>query len=213
MKLNTQKYTFVTALHGNETMPTQALSSKNIPQVIGNPLAIEKNQRFIDMDLNKSFGESGNSYEEKRAKEILTQIPKDSLVVDFHTTSSTTPPFAIVVDLDLVPFAQTLGLKHIVYMKHNIKSGHALINHRNGVSIEAGTHDTKEAFDETLKTISNITKNKKNKATLYEVFDIITTPGEYQNFTLYKNDFYPVLAGEKAYDFYGLKAKKIGDLN
>jgi hypothetical protein len=204
-----QNLKFVTALHGDEFMPVLALASQNIPQIVANVQALALNKRLIDIDMNKSFNTEGDNYEAKRSKEVLKQISSSDLVIDFHSTSAPTDAFAIVTDLAMVGFASTFGLKHIVYMKHNIKAGHALIDHCNGVSVETGIHGTKESFENTLKIINNARLGKTFSHTLYEVDGTITEPGEYKNFELYNNDFYPVLAGEKSYDFYALRAKKI----
>lgn len=200
---------FVTGLHGDENIPIFALASKNIPQVIGNPEALCLGKRFLDQDLNKSFGTSGNSYEERRAKEILELIPENKTVVDFHTTSAITDPFVIVVDPALIPFAKTLGLKHVVYMKMSIKAGHALINYRSGVSVEAGNHNSFETFDNVIKIMKELKLHKEPDCLVYEVYAKIEEEGSYQNFVKHPSGFYPVLAGEKAYDFPGLKAKPI----
>src|SRR5690349_6539242 len=127
---------FITALHGDETVPVTELQSKNIPQIIANPEAISLHKRFIDMDMNKAFGTDGDTTDELRAKEILEALQKGTpdWVIDFHTTSAPTDPFAIIVDPKMLPQAQSSGIKHVVYMKHIIKAGHALINYYPGVS-------------------------------------------------------------------------------
>ena len=76
---------FVTGIHGNEQVPVFCLLKKNVPQIIGNIKALTKGLRYIDKDLNASFGLTGKSYEIIRASEILRKIPKDEIVVDFHT--------------------------------------------------------------------------------------------------------------------------------
>jgi len=204
---------FVTAVHGNETMPTLALASEGIEQIVGNPAAVAKGVRFIEKDLNASFGAGGNTIEEKRATELDSILDKKRLVIDMHTFSCVSEPFAIVVDLDMIPLASSLGVKHVVYMKHNIKGGHSLINYRQGVSIEVGGHKDSESFEMTKKVLKKLMKDgiKPDKVKLYEVFGRIEEKGEYTNFEE-KNGFIPVLYGERAYDsagFYGLKAREI----
>ncbi len=207
---NMNKITLVTALHGNESIPVFALASQNIEQVVANPKALSVNKRFLQHDMNKSFATGGSTYEEVRAGEILNQIPENNVVLDLHTMSAVSDPFAIIVDKKMIEFASTLGLKHIVYMKHNIKKGHALINLRDGVSVEVGQHESFEAFENTLKIVKNANESVvDNNVQVYEVYDIITKPGNYQNFIDHSEGFVPVLAGEKAYEFYGLKAQKI----
>ena len=206
-----KKILFITGLHGDEQIPVFALATKGISQVVANPKALSLEKRFINNDLNSSFGIKSRGYESKRAKEILNIIPKKSIVIDLHTFSADSDPFVVIVDKRMVALARQTGLKHIVLMEHNIKKGNALINHRNGISVEVGKHKDYKSFLTTLKVIDNIksgvTKNKD--VTLYSVFGIIEKKGKYTNFKQHKDGFIPVLAGEKAYGFYGLKAKKI----
>ena len=200
---------YTTAIHGNEPIPVFSLASIGVNQLICNYQALSQNQRYLKKDMNQSFGTRGNTLEELRAKEILKLIPKSEIVVDLHTMSAKSEPFAIVVDLKMVPLAATTGLKHIVYMSHNIKSGHSLIDHRNGISIEVGNHLDQQSF-ETTKNIYNNIKNKiKGSFTLYEVYGVINKNGKYQNFKMHSSGFIPVLAGETAYNILGLKAKII----
>jgi len=203
-----QNVVFVAGIHGNEQMPVKALSENNIQFILGNPKAYEQAIRFIEDDLNSIFGINNNTYESRRALEVLKEIESSDLVVDFHTTSATTEPFAIVVDEKMISFAEKTGLKYVVIMKHNIKEGHALINYRNGISVEVGNHNDKNTYQTTLQIIENIRAGKKHPAQAYEVYDKITEPGDYINFQKHTGGFIPILAGEASYDFYGLKARK-----
>lgn len=209
MNLKGRKIIFVAGLHGNEKMPVKALKENNISFVLGNPRALKKSARFIDCDLNSSFGLRNKSYEAKRAKEILKEIGKNDLTVDFHTTTATTAPFVIITDKKMLSLAAKTGLSKVVLMKHNIKRRRALIDYRNGISIEMGNHKSKKNYSLTLKIARNILSGKKYPVKLFEVYGKITEPGHYHNFKKHSGGFIPVLAGEKAYDFYGLKARLI----
>ncbi len=113
----------------------------------------------------------------------------------------------------MLEVAETLGVKYVVYMRHNIKNGHALIDHYPGVSVEAGTHDTELAFKNTLAIAESALANQKHQVKLFEVYDTIKTPGDYTNFKQHKDGFVPVLAGEVSYDFFGLMAKRVKSFN
>ena len=92
-------FTFVTCIHGNEVKPLLALHSLNIPFLVGNPKAVELGTRFVDVDLNASFGRTGGDYEARRATDLLQQIPDHTTVIDFHTYSTnTSEPFVIIRD-------------------------------------------------------------------------------------------------------------------
>lgn len=204
---------FVTAVHGNEYMPTLALASIGEPQIVANPRALARGVRFTEHDLNASFGTGGVAYEEKRARELDKVMEKGGLVVDFHSFSIKSEPFAIVVDLAMIPLAASLGVRHVVYMKHNIKGGHALIDHHKGVSVEVGQHSDPKSFDMTLEIVKRLSKDgiKPAKVKIYEVYGRIEEKGKYVNFKE-KNGIIPILYGERAYDglgFYGLAATEI----
>lgn len=204
-----QNIIHVTGIHGNEIAPILAHLEKKKEQMIGNVEALLQNKRLIEKDLNQAFGINDGSIESLRAKELLSMIDEKDFVVDFHTTSSASPAFAIIVDLAMLPLARRLGLAKVVYMKHNIKKGHSLLNYRNGVALEAGLHGSKDAFDTTLRVIEHLESGKLADIELYEVYGKIDKAGEYENFVLHEDGFYPVLAGEKAYDFPGLKARRL----
>ena len=206
-------FQYITAVHGDEYQPVLALASQNKAQLVANPRALSRKIRFIDSDLNASFGLRGSSYERRRASEVLKQLDKKKLIVDFHTFSCVSAPFVVIVDLEMLPLAASLGIPRVVYMQHNIKKGHALINYRSGVSVEVGKHDDRRSFVRTLQIINRLETYdiKPRPIRLYEVFGTINKPGKYVNFKQNKK-FTPVLTGEKAYEIngcYGLRAREI----
>lgn len=215
--MKSEKYRYVTALHGNEPKPTQGLATLGVDQIVANPRALVYRVRYIEKDMNASFGTAGITYEEIRAREVLAALSSkgEGIVIDMHTFSCDSPPFAIVVDEQLIPLAASLGITHVVYMKHNIKSGHALINHVSGISVELGKHDDLESFLRAQELVRRLENGilMPNEASIYEVFGRITEMGEFHNFEP-SSEFVPVLYGEKAYfdqGFYGLMARKIAE--
>lgn len=205
-------YTFVTALHGNEVFPSLALASEGVPQFIGNPSAVAQIQRFLEQDLNAAFGALGETLEERRARELLQLIPENQLVVDFHTFLGQSPPFCILVDIQQLDLAKKTGISRAVLMTHNIKGGHALINHRAGISIEVGSHQDPASFRQTLEVINQLAlkTHPEFPLSVFEVYDTIKEPGTYQNFILFSGEdesFYPILSGQNSYAHYGLKAR------
>ncbi len=206
------KFSFVTALHGNERQPVLALASLGVPQFVANPTALQRNLRLVDKDMNASFGTEGNSLEERAARKLLAALPPDRPVVDLHSFSAQSPPFAILVDLAQLPLAETTGLTRVVFMRHSIKSGHALIDFRPGISVECGQHADPKTFRTAQRVIKSVEKGIRKPIKLFEVYGRIEKPGNYRNFQLFDDDeesFYPVLAGENAYNFPGLKARKL----
>ena len=209
MEFNGRTVRIVAGQHGNERGPVRALEAYGIDFELGNPKAYEKNVRFIDQDLNASYNVDENTHESARAEEILGCISPDDVVLDFHTTSAKGPPFAILTDAAMIPLAERTGVRYAVLMTHNIKNGHALINVRDGISVEISGYDTQSSFDNTLLITDHLKSGKRTQLELYEVFERITEPGDYENFVACADGTIPVLVGEESYDFIGLRARKV----
>ncbi|MGS2725735.1 succinylglutamate desuccinylase/aspartoacylase family protein [Psychroserpens sp. BH13MA-6] len=169
---------FFAGLHGNETAGVFALEAtlKTLnPEIIngtiygvsGNLKALEKNQRYLDVDLNrlwtKSQLEARQSHSELNSEEIerndVFQVLKAIIAsnsgpfyfIDFHTTSSKTLPFITINDAlinrkfsKLFPVPIVLGIEE--YLNGPLLS---YINELGYVSLgfESGQHDEKEAVD------------------------------------------------------------------
>ncbi|MDQ1299498.1 MAG: hypothetical protein QG636_166 [Patescibacteria group bacterium] len=209
MDFNGRAVRIVAGQHGNEKGPVRALISRGCDFILGNPEAGERNVRYIDQDLNASYGVDTGTFESKRSQKILDLISPEDVVIDFHTTSAKGPPFAILTDKVMLPLAERTGLAHAVLMTHNIKKGHALINVRDGIAVEISGYDTQESFDTSLSVLDALASRRSSPLTLYEVYGLITEPGVYENFVECEDGFYPVLVGEESYDFIGLKARRI----
>lgn len=66
---------------------------------IANPDAVELDARFIDVDLNRCFGEllgagSGSSLEQRRARELADHLCGLDVLLDLHATNKPSEPFA-----------------------------------------------------------------------------------------------------------------------
>ena len=94
-------------VHGNEKAGVLAVekSIANIDIqrgvvyfVFANPRAIEQNSRFIEKNLNRCFfaDQSGETYEEKRAVELMAVLDECDALLDIHASNNKeTIPFAI----------------------------------------------------------------------------------------------------------------------
>ena len=106
--MNKQRMLIVSGTHGNEINPIYAAHeinsfetpntvNKTVKYILGNPEAVSKGQRYIDIDLNRSFRfdesqSSNNHYEVKRAHQLFEEYgPKSSspfqVAIDLHTTT------------------------------------------------------------------------------------------------------------------------------
>ncbi len=121
--------------HGNELIGVYAIktfaaqpdlvqrSSFQTLTVLGNPEAIAANRRYIDHDLNRSFGNSaqlgGTGYELQRAADLREQFgprgqqPVD-FVIDLHSTTSNAGVMLILDSLS----GFTLGLAAYISRVH-----------------------------------------------------------------------------------------------
>ena len=97
--------------HGNELLGSNLLAYmlakrskllENMEFIIANPRAYAKNVRYIESDLNRSYGLGLDTYESQRAKVIEERIRllKPELVLDFHTTTAEQPDILITADKD-----------------------------------------------------------------------------------------------------------------
>ena len=99
----------IISTHGNELLGPNLLAYmlakrskllENIELIIANPRAYAKNVRYIESDLNRSYGLGLDTYESQRAKVIEERIRllKPELVLDFHTTTAEQPDILITAD-------------------------------------------------------------------------------------------------------------------
>ena len=101
----------IISTHGNELLGPNVLAYmlakrskllEDIEFIIANPRAYAKNVRYIESDLNRSYGLGLDTYESQRAKVIEERIRllKPGLVLDFHTTTAEQPDILITADKD-----------------------------------------------------------------------------------------------------------------
>ena len=109
--MTVQRILIVSGTHGNEINPIWAVKQFNKEEnslnhgieyeyIIGNPVAYEKGCRYIDDDLNRSFKEIKNHYQDKnnvyeinRANFLVDQFgihgsKPCQIAIDLHTTTA-----------------------------------------------------------------------------------------------------------------------------
>jgi succinylglutamate desuccinylase len=101
------KILLIGATHGNELLGvklyqhllrTRSPLIEHIDFIVGNPRAYACRIRYTESDLNRSYGQGDNTYEQRRANEIQQYVAttKPDLVIDAHTTSTIQPNILIV---------------------------------------------------------------------------------------------------------------------
>lgn len=196
-------------LHGDEVVTEEvALKvSKKKPEVnilLGNLKARKKQVRYIETDLNRSFGIGQESMESKRAEDLKEQLNSSShkLIIDLHTTKAEMSPCVIVTDLNQLNLAGKIGIERVIYMTPEFSSGASLIeNIENSISLEF--HPDKESKTTVCNKILQIQPNK-NVITAFEVYflkEIVkgAFDPKIKNFQELSDGTYPVFSGEPAY--------------
>lgn len=109
--------------HGNEQLGVSIVSLlrcqpiENVDCLIANPKAVAMDARFVETDLNRSFGISGVSYEISRANEIEMLVKPYDIVLDFHNTMTAENDCCFIGESSqnvLRTVAQVLQLKNCI---------------------------------------------------------------------------------------------------
>ncbi len=111
---------FSSLIHGNEVGPleglvriVEALSDGSlrfggrVTLFVGNPEAARADQRFLEADLNRVFGPiaTGQTHEERRARELMPLLDQGDVYIDFHQTLKATRS-----EFYIFPWSVTAGL-------------------------------------------------------------------------------------------------------
>lgn len=129
--------------------------------LVGNPKALECNQRFLKRNLNRLFEVEklcndveaeieGYQYELQRARIVAESIQESNVILDIHSCSSDSPPFALPSSIDVSEeLAASLPVKYVIEsLVHNTAGGgttldFALSKQIPGVCVECGKHGKK----------------------------------------------------------------------
>lgn len=172
---------FICATHGNEEFSIPVLKkiekkySKekyNYDWIIGNPKALEKGTRFIDIDLNRNAPGKLNSknYEEHRAAEIINIAKKFDLVIDIHGAKSDCGVCTIISkpSLQNIFLASQFNCNNNVIWSSPSSNIKGPLNQHVGkpsFELECGPKNKKEIADELYVVISNFLE-RQNKLML-----------------------------------------------
>ena len=205
-------------MHGDEIITEKIAKQLNkeyrINILLGNPEAREKQVRFTESDLNRSFNMKG-TYESQRAqelKQILSERNED-LIIDLHTTTAKMPPMGIITNIKQLELASRLGVENLILMNERFSTGGSLIeNIPNSISLEI--YPDKKSIEDAKRIILN-GRNPEMKLRSFNIYEIISitkmesAEKEITNLQKLNDGHYPVFYGEKAYKDIGyLKAKK-----
>lgn len=134
-------------MHGNELLGVklvELLQKRPIPgidAILANPEAVRQRRRFIESDLNRSFGaQAEETRETARAKELMQLTKKYDIVLDFHNTQAADNNCSFVgvgCQSELYDVMRTLGLTDCIEATYDCINKYCL----NTVSIEISCND------------------------------------------------------------------------
>jgi succinylglutamate desuccinylase len=182
-------------VHGNEYCGIKAIE-KVLPilenkivrgQVIfllGNPLAVEENKRFIDSNLNRMFKNTrskyeAHSYEYHRAKFIMSVLDNADALLDLHSTRNPISPYAFIERINesnqLVVKNLPVEVSKVVLAAADFhpgcSDGYMYQNGKIGICVECGQHEDPRSI--------NIAKNS--------IFTFLSSLGHFEVSPRFRN--------------------------
>lgn len=240
------EYTVIGSIHGDEPCGKKAIEKflsenweirKPVKFIIANEEALEKDERYLDMDLNRSFPgdpESGK-HEERLAVEIMNEV-RGTKVLDIHSTRSNPVPFLTLSELNetVVSLVESTGVSRAAYFP---REAGAMNEHVDGIIVEVGRQGTEEAVEMAYGTLVNFlaaegvidADYRRSEPDIFEYQETVEG-GDWkfaaENFQkvergevfaensseelVAEQDFYPVLMSTDGYeDILGFKAEKV----
>lgn len=134
-------------MHGNEKLGINLVTLlkqkpiKGVSALIANPRAVKDGVRYVETDLNRSFGVSQDkTYETSRAQYLTEYVKGFDLVLDFHNTQTSNNNCGFVginYDPRLLTLLKVAGLANCIEADYNCINKYC----RNVVSIEISQND------------------------------------------------------------------------
>jgi len=178
-----------------ETEPYKSLHKGTVILLYANPEAQKRWTRFVDEDLNRSFGHDANPehYETKRAKEIIEFLQNNSQltinqVFDFHSTATESDPMIICSENpESIEMAAMLPIKTIVswlfwFLKWKSLTSYLVDRWIIDIAIECGWHNSpktllfgREIADIVLDIHNWMSKPAEIDKEIIKITDLLTT--------------------------------------
>lgn len=165
-------YLITGGVHGDELSGINVVKYLNgnklpgIDSILCNKMAIKKNIRFCETDLNRSFSvKIPVSYEEVLAAKLKKVVSKYQYVIDIHNTKAQNTTCAIVINKPTMwqlHMCRQFGFNRLVVMP---PSGSLISQCRNGISLEiAENHKYKYPIKYLISKVEEIAVVKDNKS-------------------------------------------------
>lgn len=169
---STSKVIYVVGgVHGNEVFGLKvlaklvAMQNPNITLRVAHLEAIAKNVRYIEIDLNRSFGIGAKeSLETKLANQIKAEIDKlnPDLIIDLHTSSVNVSRVGILAEQNqlLVDITKHMGMEYAAVMPKNVAQQSLIgVHPEKSLCIELGRHLRSDALAKQLAVQINALAN------------------------------------------------------
>jgi len=215
---------FVAATHGDEGFSIDALDQLEADYakdeygydwIIGNPIALAENVRFIDTDLNRCAPGNVDSdlYEERRASQLIRISDDYGELIDIHGTTANTGIFTLVTypSIENILFAASLPIDRVVFWysnKSQIKGPLTQFCSQPAIEIECGPKGDLGIIIQLRSILSMFLQNRKNGLKIdldnkefYAVYGAIKQwqgdrLSDFELVTQGSEDFYPLLVGQ-----------------
>ncbi|MFO7926657.1 MAG: succinylglutamate desuccinylase/aspartoacylase domain-containing protein [Halobacteriota archaeon] len=172
------EFAIVGGIHGDEPCGRVAVESlidedpdveRPIKLILANELALERDVRYVDEDLNRAFPGSpdADTHEGRLAHEVISEI-RGCEILSLHSTQSHAAPFALVDELDgharsICPYLSVEALVETADY-----SDGRLISYQNVIELECGlqrsaaaAENAKQLVREFLVAVGALTNRSK----------------------------------------------------
>ena len=162
--------------HGNELLGIELVRSlgqnpiDGVDALMANPPAVAQAVRFVESDLNRSFGNQPNdTWERRRAKELTEVFTKYDIVLDFHNTQ--TPQnnccfTGVNTQAELYSVAARLGFTRVIQATYECMNKYA----PNVLSIEVSVGDSKDSVEYWRREIAQMVSMSSKRVRLPDVY-------------------------------------------
>lgn len=202
MKINITKIGYgkpaisvVGCLHGDEIIGKKVIDELkkvdllkgSLKLIVANEKALQKKQRMVAKDLNRSFpGKKNGTYEEQLAHSISKEIKNSDIVIDIHATTSNFDRIVIVTNLQKTTrnLLSLVPCKKVALIRKNVFGGGEMIRSvKVGLAIEYGPNKKGANYKKALLEIMAILKNLgmvKGTKLLYGKKELYNVGGSYK---------------------------------
>lgn len=209
--MKNKKLLITVTTHGDEefSIPVvKKLSKKfNFNWKISNPKALKQKVRFTEKDLNRSGPGNlkGKTYEDRRAKKMISLAQEYQTTIDIHGTVSNTGCFIILSDPNWrnIELAKKFSVKNVVLWPSLMPTGPLTQFIPNSLEIECGPKNNKGTVRRLKQILEKYLEGKQEN--LNQKFYIVTGKftkkvrkpiKDFVKYTYRQSSFYPLMVDQ-----------------